>query len=312
MSILKNLRKKIEKKYDDVILDLESPKIWADSGNYVLNHILSGYFSKGYPAGRITQLFGESGSGKSFLISTTVANAQKEGYMVILLDSEQALSKDYLEKVGVSTDPNDLMTIQVTTVEQTQNIIVSILNDIKEAQEKSDKDKIKLLLIVDSLGLLASNKALSDADSGKDAADMGTKAKALTRMFTAITQKIGLTETVCIVTNHGAMEVGTMFPQLKPKGGQCLTADTLVHTSKGMKFISDLKEGMTVKTHMDRYKPITKTFVYNDLDILEVELENGQIIRMTPDHKMLVERDGKKEWVEAKDLTEDDKFVRLL
>lgn len=56
-----NIKKKITKKHEDAIIDLEEPAIWASSGNYVLNHILSGRFEKGYPAGRITQLFGDSG-----------------------------------------------------------------------------------------------------------------------------------------------------------------------------------------------------------------------------------------------------------
>jgi RecA/RadA recombinase len=77
-----NLRKKIQKKNEDIIIDLEEPKIWATSGNYVLNHILSGRFGRGYPAGRITQIFGDSGSGKSFLMAKAIADAQKEGYMV--------------------------------------------------------------------------------------------------------------------------------------------------------------------------------------------------------------------------------------
>ena len=59
--LFNKMRKNIKKKYEDAILDLEEPKVWATSGNYVLNHILSGKFSKGYPAGRITQIFGDSG-----------------------------------------------------------------------------------------------------------------------------------------------------------------------------------------------------------------------------------------------------------
>ena len=251
-------------------------------------------------------------SGKSFLVSKSIVEAQKNGYMVVVLDSEQAMSQDYLEKIGVDTSPDKLMTVQVTTVEQTQNIVVTLLNEIKEEQEAAgNKEDIKLLLIIDSLGLLSSDKAMNDAESGKIAADMGTKAKALTKMFTAITQKIGLTETVCIVTNHGAMEVGAMFPQLKPKGGQCLTAGTKVQTKDGMKNIEDIKVGDEVKTHMDRFKPVVKLFDFDDLDILEVELENGQIIEMTPEHKMLVERNGEKIWLEAKELTLTDKFLQL-
>lgn len=55
------MRRSIKKKNEDAIIDLTEPKVWATSGNYVLNHILSGQFGKGYPAGRITQIFGDSG-----------------------------------------------------------------------------------------------------------------------------------------------------------------------------------------------------------------------------------------------------------
>lgn len=310
--LFSNVRKSIQKKHDDVIFDLDEPSIWASSGNYVLNHILSGKFSKGYPAGRITQIFGDSGSGKSYLMAKAIADAQKDGYMVAVLDSEQAVSQDYLEKIGVDTNPDMLMTVQVQTVEQAQDFMLEVLNSVKVEQKEVGKENLKLMLIVDSLGLLTSNKALNDAEAGKHAADMGTKAKALTNMFNQITQKIGLTDTVCLMTNHGAMEVGVMFPVMKPKGGQCLVAGTKVQTDLGMKNIEDIKVGDMVKTHMDRFKPVEKLFTFDDLEVLEVELENGQTIKMTPEHKMLVERNGKKIWIEAKDLTIEDSFLMLL
>ena len=215
-----NLRKKIQKKNEDVIIDLEEPKIWASSGNYVLNHILSGRFGRGFPAGRISQIFGDSGSGKSFLMAKAIADAQKEGYMVAVIDSEQAVSQDYLQKIGVDTDPSMLMTVQVQTVEMAQDMMLEVLMGVKEEQKANGKDAIKLMLILDSIGALTSNKALENAEKGHHAADMGTKAKALTNMFNQVVQKIGVTNTVCMMTNHGAMEVGVMFPVMKPKGGQ--------------------------------------------------------------------------------------------
>ena len=219
--LFNKMRKNIKKKYEDAILDLEEPNIWATSGNYVLNHILSGKFSKGYPAGRITQIFGDSGAGKSFLMAKAIADAQKEGYMVAVIDSEQAVSQDYLQKIGVDIDPSMLMTVQVQTVEQTQDMMLEVLEGVKAEQKAlGGVDKLKLMLIVDSLGALTSNKALDNASTGHHAADMGTKAKALTNMFNQVVQKIGVTETVCMMTNHGAIEVGVMFPQMKPKGGQ--------------------------------------------------------------------------------------------
>lgn len=160
-------------------------------------------------------------SGKSFLMAKAIADAQKDGYMVAVIDSEQAVSQDYLQKIGVDIDPSMLMTVQVQTVEQTQDMMLEVLEGVKAEQKAlGGVDKLKLMLIVDSLGALTSNKALDNASTGHHAADMGTKAKALTNMFNQVVQKIGVTETVCMMTNHGAIEVGVMFPQMKPKGGQ--------------------------------------------------------------------------------------------
>ena len=307
-----NIKKKIVKKHEDIIIDLEEPANWASSGNFVLNHILSGQFGKGYPAGRITQLFGDSGSGKSFLTARAIVDAQKDGYWVVVIDSEQAVSQDYLESIGVQLDEEKLMTLQATTVEQAQDIMIEVLDGVKEEQANlEDKSDMKLMLIVDSLGLLASTKAIENAEANHHAADMGTKAKALTKMFTAVTQKIGKTDTVCLMTNHGAMEIGVMFPVMKPKGGQCLVAGTMVRTDKGMKAIETIEVGDRVKTHKNRFKSVEKLFSFDDLDVLEVELDNGQVIKMTPLHKMLVDRDGIKQWVEAKDLTIEDSFLQL-
>lgn len=311
--LFSKMRKSILKKNEDAIIDLTEPKFWAQSGNYVLNHILSGRFSRGYPAGRITQIFGDSGSGKSFLMAKAIAEAQKAGYMVAVLDSEQAISQDYLKKIGVDLDPSMLMTVQVQTVEQTQDLMIEVLDGVKEEQAKlGNTNELKLMLIMDSIGMLTSNKAAENAADGHHAADMGTKAKALTNMFNQIVQKVGITEAVCLVTNHGAMEIGTMFPQLKPKGGQCLVGGTLVETADGLKSVETVQVGDLVRTHMDRLRPVTKLFTFDDLDVLEVELETGQIIKMSKDHKMLVLRNGEKMWLEAEHVTTEDSFLELL
>jgi RecA/RadA recombinase len=192
-------------------------------------------------------------SGKSFLMAKAIADAQKEGYMVAVIDSEQAVSQDYLKKVGVDLDPSMLMTVQVQTVEQTQDMLLEVLEGVKAEQKVlGGTDKLKLMLIVDSIGMLTSNKALSNAEDGHHAADMGTKAKALTNMFNQIVQKVGMTDTVCLVTNHGAMEVGVMFPQMKPKGGQ------------SCEFVPSI----SLRVTKGKIKP-------TDLDELEYMYENG-------------------------------------
>jgi len=310
--LFSKMRKNILKKNEDAMLDLAEPKIWATSGNFVLNHILSGKFSRGYPASRITQIFGDSGSGKSFLMAKAIAEAQKEGYMVAVLDSEQAVSQDYLRKIGVDLDPSMLMTVQVNTVEQTQDLLIEVLNGVKEEQDKlGNVSDLKLMLIVDSIGMLSSGKAAQNAEDGHHAADMGTKAKALTNMFNQVVQKVGVTESVCLITNHGAFTVGDFFPTMKPKGGQCLVGGTLVETVDGLKSVETVQVGDLVRTHMDRLRPVTKLFNFDDLEVLEVELETGQTIKMSKDHKMLVLRNGEKLWLEAEHFTTEDCLLEL-
>lgn len=252
-------------------------------------------------------------TGKSYLMAKAIVDAQKEGYMVAVLDSEQAVSQDYLIKIGVEIDPSMLMTVQVQTVEQAQDMLLEVLNGVKAEQlTLGNTTELKLMLIVDSLGMLTSAKAMKNADDGHHAADMGTKAKALTNMFNQVIQKVGITDTVCLMTNHGAKEVGVMYPVLKPKGGQCLVAGTKVKTSKGLKNIEDITLDDMVVTHMDRFKPVTKLFQFDDLGVLRVELENDQIINMTPEHMMLIMRSGVKLWVEAQDLLTTDSLLELI
>lgn len=265
-----NIKKKIVKKHEDIIIDLEEPANWASSGNFVLNHILSGQFGKGYPAGRITQLFGDSGSGKSFLTARAIVDAQKDGYFVVVIDSEQAVSQDYLESIGVQLDEEKLMTLQATTVEQAQDIMIEVLDGVKEEQALlENKSDMKLMLIIDSLGLLASTKAIENAEANHHAADMGTKAKALTKMFTAVTQKIGKTDAVCLMTNHGAMEIGVMFPVMKPKGGQSIeyVPSISLRITKGKLQEKHLEElgylyGGTIPKHLNSLGIIARIELY--------------------------------------------------
>lgn len=65
-------------------------KEFLDTGNMALNRVLTGDVNKGIPVGRITTLYGESGSGKSLIAANTAALALKNGKIdvVYIFDSE--------------------------------------------------------------------------------------------------------------------------------------------------------------------------------------------------------------------------------
>ena len=67
------------------------------TGNFALNYLLSGDFTKGIPLGKVSVFAGESGAGKSYIVSGNIVKyAQRQGIFVVLIDSENALDEKWL------------------------------------------------------------------------------------------------------------------------------------------------------------------------------------------------------------------------
>lgn len=81
------------------------PRWWISTGNYVLNKIISKHFNRGIPQGRLTALVGPAGAGKSYILCNLMREAQKDGMIVVALDSENALSDDFVSAIGVVVLP---------------------------------------------------------------------------------------------------------------------------------------------------------------------------------------------------------------
>jgi len=148
---------------------------WIDTGSYALNAIISGSMYKGIPSGRITGFAGPSMAGKTLIMNKIMANAQKKGYIPVIWDSEVAVDKRSAENVGMDT--SRVKYYPVETVEDCRNQMSMFLDNVIKARE-SNPD-LKFIATIDSLGNLASAKEIKDAASGKDAADVGQRAKCL-------------------------------------------------------------------------------------------------------------------------------------
>ena len=95
---LTKFRKDITKNLEGVAIGFNDPIYWISTNSYALNYMISGDFHKGIPLGKTTLVAGESGAGKSFIVSGNIAaNAQKMGCFVVLIDSENALDEDGCE-----------------------------------------------------------------------------------------------------------------------------------------------------------------------------------------------------------------------
>lgn len=188
---------------------ISTPSDWIDTGSRALNAIISGSLHKGIPVGRITGFAGPSGAGKTLIINKIMANAQKKGYIAVIWDSEVAVDKQSAKNVGM--DLKKTKYYPVETIEECRNQISTFLDNVIAA--KATEPDLKFIISIDSLGNLASSKEIEDARKGKDAADVGQRAKATKSMMRAITYKAAKAGVPILFSNH-IYEGMEMFPSL--------------------------------------------------------------------------------------------------
>lgn len=181
---------------------------YIDTDSLALNAIISGDLYKGIPRGRITGFAGPSQSGKTLIVKKILANAQKKGYMAVVFDSENAV--DGANSEGLGLDSSKVKYYPVETVEQCRNQVCTLLDRIIEVNNPD----MKIIIAIDSLGNLASSKELNDIAEGKEATDMGTRAKAIKSMMRTLTFKAAKAKVPIVVTNHIYDNPAAMFKSL--------------------------------------------------------------------------------------------------
>jgi len=213
---------------------------WIPTGNYLLNAQISGTLFGGVPNTRSFGVMGDPGTGKSFFCLNVVREAQKIGYDVIYCDTEGAIDKNSAEKFGIDLQKIRYQPIQ--TVSQFQTFVANVLDIVKKS--KSEGQNPKILLVLDSLGMLSTDKELNDAIKGHNAADMGAKAKELRKLFRVITLDLTAAKIPLICTNH-VYAGGGYMPTKESSGG-----DGPIFAMSVVSFLSkaQLKDGAGTKT----------------------------------------------------------------
>lgn len=184
---------------------------WIDTGSYALNAICSGSLYKGVPKGRIIGFAGPSGCGKSYIMNKVAAKFQRQSpeHWVEIWDTEAAVEKDAFKNVG--GDPSRVKVFPVETVESCRNQIVKFLNNVIDAGEKHVG---KHMIIIDSLGNLASQKEVDDTGKDKHAADMGLRAKTLKSMMRTLTYRAAKAGVTILFSNHTYDDPTAMYDKV--------------------------------------------------------------------------------------------------
>ena len=233
-SILDNIGKNIP-----IVIEKEvKEKVFISTGVYLVDAAMSGrLLNGGIATNRISVFAGESGAGKSFLAYSVSRHAQKAGYSVIYIDTEQAVDLEDLPKFGIDGSLDKFRLIRSNKVEDVNITLTQLVEELKE-QKIAGYELPKLLIVLDSLGQMASNKEKNDLLKGDIKQDM-TKAKALGSMFRSINTDLGYLDIPMLVCNHTYLTMD-LFPAEKLKGGNGLlySASVIGFMSK-----SKLKDG---------------------------------------------------------------------
>ena len=219
------------------------------TGNYLLNAQMSGSLRGGYPNARSLGVSGDSGTGKTFLAMNAVHNAQKQGYVAFYIDTEGALDSSDFENFGI--DMNLLNYKRMGKISEVKFFINDIIKIAEENRE------LKIMVIVDSLTHLLTDKEVNDLDKGNNAQDMGLRAKELRALFKSFTLDLSNLKIPLIFTAHNyAGQDQYAGKTMSGGGGPLYAASVVMMLSKG--HLKDdenddkKKTGVVVRSNTDK------------------------------------------------------------
>jgi recombination protein RecA len=187
---------------------------WISTGSSLLDLAISNRPNGGFPVGRIVELQGMEASGKSLIMAHVLANTQKKGGLAVYIDTENALSEEFLRAIGV--DVNNMLYVPLETIEDIFEAVESIIEGIR----KSSKDRL-VTIVIDSVSA-ATTKVEQDADYDKDGWAT-SKAIVMSKAMRKITNVIGKQRVLLLCASQLREKMGVMFgDKYTTSGGKAL------------------------------------------------------------------------------------------
>jgi RecA/RadA recombinase len=283
MSLLDKLQKNSTIKDTDILKDSKffGSKDMIQSPVPMINVALSGKLDGGLTPG-LTVFAGPSKHFKT-AFALMLAKSYQDKYpdgVVLFYDSEFGSPQSYFESFGIDT--KRVLHTPITDVEQLKHDSMAQLANI----ERGDH----VMIIIDSVGNLASKKEVEDALEGKSVADM-SRAKQLKSLFRMVTPHLTIKDIPMVVVNHTYKEIG-MFPKDVLSGGTGIyySADNIFIIGRqqekdgtdviGYNFIINVEKSRYVR---EKSKiPVEVTYeggISKWSGLLDVALEGGFVVK---------------------------------
>ena len=218
MDFLKEIVKEIGDDYTKLASDIDDTEKFVDTGSYIFNGLVSGSIFGGVSGNKITAIAGESSTGKTFFSLAVVKNfldSNPDG-MCLYFDTEAAVNKSLISSRGIDMDR--LVVVNVVTIEEFRSKALRAVDMYLKTEEDERKP---CMFVLDSLGMLSTEKEITDALNDKQVRDM-TKSQLVKGAFRMLTLKLGQANIPMIVTNHTYDVIGAYVPTKEMGGGSGL------------------------------------------------------------------------------------------
>lgn len=283
MSILDKIRKNSTIKDTAILANSKffTKKDMIPTSIPVINVALSGRLDGGLTPG-LTMWAGPSKHFKT-AFSLLMAKSYMDKYpesVLLFYDSEFGTPQSYFDSFGIDT--NRVVHTPIMNVEQLKFDVMAQLENI----DREDN----VIIVIDSIGNLASKKEVEDALDGKSVADM-SRAKQIKSLFRMVTPYLTMKNIPMVVVNHTYMEIG-MFPKAIVGGGtgSYYSADNIFILGRqqekegteviGYNFIINVEKSRYVK---EKSKiPVSVSFnggISRWSGLLDIALESGHVIK---------------------------------
>jgi len=305
MDFLKEIVKEIGDEYTQIASNIEGSERFIDTGSYIFNAVVSGSIHGGVSSNKITAIAGESSTGKTFFSLAVVKNfldSNPDGYC-LYFDTEAAVNKPLLESRGI--DLSRLVVVNVVTIEEFRSKALRAVDIYLKTPIESRKP---CMFVLDSLGMLSTEKEITDALNDKQVRDM-TKSQLVKGAFRMLTLKLGQANIPLIVTNHTYDVIGSYVPTKEMGGGSGLkyAASTIIYLSKkkekdGKEIIGNIIKAKTHKSRLSKENKTVEIRLYYDergLDRYYGLLELGELGGLWKNVAGRYEMNGKKVYAKA-------------